>query len=151
MSEEQENGSQEGGEASRRRLEEEEEPKGFAVKDKRRFSTDGEVREDVEDRVADAADDAAQASPELGASDGLPSIDFSTFVLSLFSSAMVHLGDAPRPDDTTHKDLQLAKQTIDILGLLKEKTAGNLTEEEDKLLADLLYDLRLRYVNMAGQ
>ena len=134
MSEEQENG---------------EEPKGFAVKDKRRFSTDGEVREDVED-TAEAADDAGQA-PELGATDTLPAIDFSTFVLSLFSSAMVHLGDTPRPDDSTHEDLQLAKQTIDILGLLKEKTAGNLTEEEDKLLADLLYDLRLRYVNMAGQ
>lgn len=136
MSEEQENG---------------EEPKGFAVKDRRRFSTDGEVREDVPDSVAEAAEDAAAAASKPGTSDALPEIDFSTFVLSLFSSAMVHLGDAPRPDDSTHKDLQLAKQTIDILGLLKDKTAGNLTTEEDKLLADLLYDLRLRYVNSAGQ
>ena len=136
MSEEQENG---------------EESKGFAVKDRRRFSTDGDVREGVPDSVAEAAESTAPASPELKATDTLPKIDFSTFVLSLFSSAMVHLGDAPRPDDTTREDLQLAKQTIDILGLLKEKTAGNLTTEEDKLLADLLYDLRLRYVNTAGQ
>lgn len=136
MSEEQENG---------------EEPKGFAVKDRRRFSTDGEVREDVPHSVAEAAEDAASAAPNPEASDALPEIDFSTFVLSLFSSAMVHLGDAPRPDDSTRQDLQLAKQTIDILGLLKAKTAGNLTTEEDKLLADLLYDLRLRYVNSAGQ
>ena len=74
-------------------------------------------------------------------------IDFYTFCLSLGSSAFVHLGDAPHPEsgDST-QDLLLAKQTIDILGMLQEKTKGNLTEEEARFLDNLLLDLRLRYV-----
>ena len=74
-------------------------------------------------------------------------IDFFTFLLSLGSSAFVHLGDAPHPESGgTQENLVLAKQTIDILGLLQEKTKGNLTAEEDKFLDNLLLDLRLRYV-----
>jgi hypothetical protein len=74
-------------------------------------------------------------------------IDFFTFLLSLGSSAFVHLGDAPHPESgSTQENLILAKQTIDILGLLQEKTKGNLTAEEDKFLDNLLLDLRLRYV-----
>jgi len=75
-------------------------------------------------------------------------IDFYTFVLSLGSSAFVHLGDAPHPEtQEAAANLPLAKQTIDILGMLQEKTRGNLSEEEAKLLEHLLLDLRLRYVN----
>lgn len=74
-------------------------------------------------------------------------IDFYTFVLSLGSSAFVHLGDAPHPEtQEAAANLLLAKQTIDILGMLQEKTKGNLTPEEDKFLQALLSDLRLRYV-----
>lgn len=82
---------------------------------------------------------------------GLPEITFSTFVLSLSSSAMVALGEAPDP--TTGKvDFQphLAKHTIDILGMLQEKTCKGLTDEEKKLLCDMLYTLRMKYVNKAG-
>ncbi len=76
-----------------------------------------------------------------------PPIDFYTFCLSLGSSAFVHLGDAPHPESgEAAPNLVLAKQTIDILGMLQEKTKGNLTPEEDKLLENLLRDLRLRYV-----
>lgn len=75
-------------------------------------------------------------------------IDFYTFVLSLGSSAFVHLGDAPDPE--TGKpgapDLLLAHQTIDILAMLREKTQGNLTPEEEKFLDALLTDLRIRFV-----
>jgi hypothetical protein len=76
-----------------------------------------------------------------------PAIDFYTFCLSLGSSAFVHLGDAPHPESgEAAANLVLAKQTIDILGMLQEKTKGNLTEEEDRFLDNLLLDLRLRYV-----
>ena len=77
-----------------------------------------------------------------------PSIDFYTFVLSLGSSAFVHLGDAPHPETgaAAAPDLVLAKQSIDILALLQAKTAGNQTPEEAKLFDALLTDLRLRYV-----
>ncbi len=75
-------------------------------------------------------------------------IDFYTFVLSLASSAFVHLGDAPHPEtgEPVKPDLPLAQQTIDILAMLREKTKGNLTPEEEKFLENLLTDLRLRFV-----
>ena len=77
----------------------------------------------------------------------LPPMDFTTFCLSLASSAMIHLGQAPSPETgKTDQSLPLAKQTIDILVLLEEKTRGNLSPEESKLLSTLLYDLRMRYV-----
>lgn len=81
-------------------------------------------------------------------------IDFYTFVLSLGSSAFVHLGDAPHPEtgEPAKPDLALAKQTIDILAMLRDKTKGNLTPEEEKFLENLLTDLRLRFVQRrAGQ
>jgi hypothetical protein len=86
----------------------------------------------------------------------LAPMDFSTFVMSLATSAMVHLGEVPNPEDepegpgagaAPHTDLDAAKQIIDILGVLEEKTRGNLDNAEDKLLRTLLYDLRVRYVD----
>jgi hypothetical protein len=74
-------------------------------------------------------------------------IDFTTFCISLGSSAFVHLGEVPHPEtQKSETNLALAKQTIDILGMLQEKTRGNLSPEEDKLVEHLLMDLRLRYV-----
>ncbi len=82
---------------------------------------------------------------------GLPEIDFSTFVLSLSSSALVHLGEAPDPS-TGKMDEQpyLAKQVIDILGMLQDKTKNGLTDEEQKLLCEMLYTLRMKYVGKVG-
>ncbi len=77
----------------------------------------------------------------------LPNLDFATFVLSLSHSAMMHLGEAPHPDnDELVVSLPLAKQTIDLLGLLEEKTKGNLTGEEERLMTQILFDLRMRFV-----
>ena len=83
----------------------------------------------------------------------LPQIDFATFVLSLSHSALVHLGEAPDPDtnETAHVDLGLAKQNIDILGMLEEKTKSNLTGDEERLLAQVLFDLRMRFVEKSKQ
>jgi Domain of unknown function (DUF1844) len=82
---------------------------------------------------------------------GSVSIDFYTFCLSLGSSAFVHLGDAPHPESgQPAADLMLAKQTIDILAMLQEKTKGNLTAEEEKFLDNLIVDLKLRYVSRSS-
>ena len=80
----------------------------------------------------------------------LPEVDFSTFVLSLAHSVLVHLGQvAPPPGETISVNLVLARQTIDLLILLGEKTKGNLTGAEERLLEQLLYDVRSRYVEAA--
>jgi uncharacterized protein DUF1844 len=84
------------------------------------------------------------------ADETLPDIDFATFVLSMASSAFLHLGEMPDPDTQQKQpNLPLAKQTIDILGMLQGKTRGNLSRDEEQLLENLLYDLRLRYVEAA--
>ena len=85
-----------------------------------------------------------------GAAAELPGIDFSTFVLSLSHSVLVHLGDAPDPSGATSPpNLELARQTIDLIALLEEKTRGNLTGEEERILSAALYDLRLRFVEVS--
>jgi hypothetical protein len=77
----------------------------------------------------------------------LPPVDFATFVLSLGSSALMHLGEVEQPGTgATVKNLPLAKHSIDILSMLESKTKGNLTPPEAQLLDNLLFDLRLRYV-----
>lgn len=82
----------------------------------------------------------------------LPVLDFATFVLSLSHSAFVHLGLAPNPEtQRIAVDLSLAKQTIDVVAMLEEKTKGNLTGEEERLIEQILYDLRLRYVERAKE
>jgi hypothetical protein len=77
----------------------------------------------------------------------LPPIDFATHVLSLASSAMVALGRMPAPDGEQLVDLVVAKQLIDTIGMLEQKTKGNLDESETKLMQSLLYDLRVAYVD----
>jgi hypothetical protein len=82
----------------------------------------------------------------------LPKIDFSTFVLSMNSSALVQLGliDDPAAGQRT-KNLPLAKQTIDMLAMLEEKTKGNLTDDEEKILTNILYELKMLYVKATSQ
>jgi hypothetical protein len=80
---------------------------------------------------------------------GMPELDFSTFILSLIGTAYFHLGDAPDPDGPSGRDLALARQDIDLLGILQEKTKGNLTGDEERLLHQALYDLRIRFVEVS--
>ena len=88
----------------------------------------------------------AEAKPH---ADELPSLDFATFVLSLSHGALVHLGDAPDPSGhVSQPNLELARQTVDLLALLEEKTRGNLTGQEEHVLSQALYDLRLRFVEV---
>ncbi|MFP5220759.1 MAG: DUF1844 domain-containing protein [Acidobacteriota bacterium] len=77
----------------------------------------------------------------------LPEVDFITFVYSLASAAMVHLGEMPEPESgRTQVSLPLAKHTIDTLAMLEGKTRGNLTDDEAKNLGDILAHLRMLYV-----
>lgn len=74
-------------------------------------------------------------------------MDFSGFVLSLNASALIHLGDIPDPHSKQRSvDHAAARHTIDILELLAEKTKGNLTEDERKLIDDVVYNLRMKYI-----
>ena len=75
---------------------------------------------------------------------------FSTFILSLSTSALVHLGELPDPITNKKEiNLQLAKQTISIIEMLKDKTKGNLTSDEESLIDSVLYDVRLKYLGQA--
>jgi hypothetical protein len=138
-----------------------EKSRGFAVSDRRSFTTEGEPKPATAPPPAasstgasTAKQPASESKPAKGSDDArLPPVDFHTFVLSLGSSALIHLGDLERAGKDepgkSEKDLPLAKNSIDILSMLQEKTRGNLTNDEAQLLESLLYDLRLRYVAAA--
>jgi hypothetical protein len=137
--------------------EERQEKRGFKVEDRRRFSEAGDVRPEPqagsaeppaarEEPVATAGAAASAAAAERRDAPPLP-LMFSTFILSLSTQALAHLGEIPNPiDGRIVTDLLAAKQMIDILGILKEKTKGNLDSSESGLLDSVLYDLRLKYV-----
>jgi hypothetical protein len=117
-----------------------EDPKDFVLKDQPSESG-GETTSDSE---AARAKHAYQREDE-GAR--MPKIDFATFVISLNSSALVQLGVLADPTTgEKSKNLSIAKQTIDILGMLEEKTKGNLNADEVHMLKSILYDLRILYV-----
>src|SRR3954465_1607536 len=81
-----------------------------------------------------------------------PSLDFNALVLSLGSSVIVHLGEAPDPTTGQKRDkpeFPMAQQSIDLLAMLQEKTRGNLTPDEARFLENMLYDLRMLYVQVS--
>lgn len=88
---------------------------------------------------------------EAGEGAPLPA-DFSTFILSLSTSVLMHLGEIKNlVTENVEKDIALARHTIDIIEMFREKTRGNLTADEDRLIRDALYDLRMRYLRVVGQ
>ena len=133
-------------------MSDEEEKKGFTVRD-RRFSTqpgepvESEKKETRTEPASEDRDAEKRGETEFSMPSSLPEIDFSSFVFSLSTSALCHLGEVPDPVmQKIEKNLPLAKQTIDILGMLQEKTRGNLAPEEARMLESILADLRWRYV-----
>ncbi len=127
--------------------EEEIQGQGFIIKDKRTFDAKGEIRDESEKTEIRKDEGKEKTKEEKKGSAPLPEINFSSFLLSLSSSTLLHLGEIADPQSgEKKKDLALAKQSIDIINLLKDKTKGNLTQEEEKLLEHLLYDLRMRFV-----
>jgi len=127
------------------------EEKDFVVKDKRAFSGDNQESETVPE-VESATDEGTEKTEdvdETATSEDypLPEINFPTFIFSLNSSALVNLGVIEDPaSNQKAKNLPLAKQTIDILGMMEEKTQGNLSDDEANMLKTMLYELRMLYV-----
>ena len=95
------------------------------------------------------SDDPNDLSAAGGA--GEPTINFASFVLSLVHTAAVHFGDVGDPSTGEHlaPNLQLAQQMIDILAMLEAKTRGNLSVEERQLIEQVLYELRVRHLEVS--
>ena len=131
--------------------EEKHENRGFTVQDRRRFSPEtGEARDDApesQQAASQASPQPAQEAADAARANALPEIDFSTFVISLSTQALMNLGEIANPvSEKIDADISVAKQMIDILGMLKEKTRGNLNANEDRLMEGILFDLRMKYV-----
>lgn len=138
------------------------EDKGYTVEDRRYLHMSEEEKAKAREGAAAkeaAAEEAFQEASQKAASTAakaeerqpLPEITFPSFIFSLSSTAFVSLGAIPNPETgKAEKNLPLAKQTIDLLGLLREKTRNNLSVEEDNLFDHLLHDLRMAYVRELG-
>lgn len=128
--------------------------KGFKVEDRRRFSPEtGEPRERTEnvDPLGNPGGEPAREGPsekrEATGETTPPEINFSTFIISLSTQALMHLGEIPNPlSGKVESDIPVAKQMIDIIGVLRGKTQGNLDEREEKLIENILFDLHMKYV-----
>jgi hypothetical protein len=125
-----------------------EDEKGFIIKDRRSFDEEGTLKEEKQEDKAPEQETLKEApKKEDTERPPLPEVNFNSLIFSLSSSALLHLGEIADPHSgQKNKDLDLAKHTVDTIALLKEKTEGNLTEEEEKFLESVLTDLRWRYV-----
>jgi uncharacterized protein DUF1844 len=128
-----------------------EEQSGFKVADRRLFTEEGDLRDDVarESTKERAFDDTLAGSDSQKSAQSEPGVPmtFQTLVFSLSTTAMLQLGFLSNPETgKREKNLPAAKQTIDILQILQEKTKGNLTSEESQLLEASLYDLKMTYL-----
>ena len=125
-----------------------EEEKGFVIKDRRSFDEKGELKDTKLEEEAKKEVPVDQAPEKEAERPPLPEVSFNSLIFSLSSTVFFHLGEIADPQSGKKaKDLPLAKHTIDIIAMLKEKTEGNLTEEEKKFIENILTDLRWRYVN----
>jgi hypothetical protein len=128
---------------------------GFTIKDRRHFTSEGERRQGEEPREEkkkeqekrEVRDETGKVSEEMPP---LPEVTFSTFVLSLSTSCLLHFGEIPDPVTRKQEtNLPMAKHAIDTLAMLQEKTKGNLSKEEEDLLENVLYNMRIKYVDEA--
>ena len=140
----------------------EENEKGFVIKDKRAINKKGNEEGNItgdetgkpktadpggETQKKEAKETPSRESVQMP----LPEITFPSLIFSLSSTALFHLGELPDPQtNEKKKDLPLAKHAIDTIAMLKEKTAGNLTDDEEKFIVNVLTDIRLRYVKEKG-
>ena len=136
---------------------------GFKVVDKRRFEEDGSAKntstKDPNDGEKKAAakpkpaevKESSQSTPEQAQGEIPETVDFPSFVISLATQTLVMLGEMPHPEtNQLTENLPAAKQTIEIVAMLDEKTKGNLTKEEERLVAEVLSSLRIAYVKKKG-
>jgi len=128
------------------------EEKGYTVKDRRFHQLNEEEKAAAREAGSSQEQAFKEAAQKAAASAaGGPEITFSSLIFSLSSTAFMQLGAIPDPNTgKTEKDLAMAKQTIDLLGVLREKTRNNLDSEEENLFDHLLYDLRMAYIKEVG-
>jgi len=129
--------------------------KDIKVEDRRSSSAKEETPPETDEKEPEeqAPEEDRAADEEVEKADGpFLQVDFSTFIFSLFSSALIQLGDMDDPiTGKSEKNITAAKQTIDIIDILKEKTKGNLDEEEDKLLTNASAELKWKYLDSVKQ
>lgn len=133
---------------------EEEQDQSFKVTDKRSFDEDGQPRENAAEQTQNRREpEKAPASQQGGApatdapQGTSPRIDFPSYILSYYTQGLVLLGEVPNPyTNKKEEDLEAARHTVDILGMLQEKTKGNLSSEENQLLESVLYEVRMKYM-----
>ena len=140
--------------------EERESTRGFRVQDRRRFSPEtGEARlEDPEQKSVEepykktgsAGADTTAAQHQESHTQSHEPISFSSFLLGLITQALMFMGEVSLPSEQSKQvDLGAAQQMIDLLSVLKQKTKGNLDPSEEAMLDNALFDLRMRYVQLA--
>lgn len=128
---------------------EESEGNGKAEAQGKKEAPGGEERAGASDA---ACPDPVEAAKAQEPRPPLPPVSFPTFLLSLHTSALIHLGIIPDPiSEKCEVSLEIARQNIDLLEILKTKTEGNLTPEEAKLMENILYELRIAYINISGE
>ena len=129
---------------------------GFVIKDRRAFDDKGELKGKTPGEEVSESKGKEEKEEDIGKEDTqrppLPEVNFNTLIFSLSSSAMLHFGEIADPQTGKKiKDLNMAKHSIDTIAMLKEKTEGNLTDEEKNFIDNILTDLRWRYVKAAEQ
>jgi hypothetical protein len=128
-----------------------EEEKGFIIKDKRSLDEKGDLKDQRAKEERSKRDARQEKRDEEADRTPLPEVNFNSLIFSLSSSALLNLGEIADPHTgQKRKDIPLAKHSIDIIAMLKDKTKGNLSEEEQRFLESILADLRWRYVRAAG-
>ncbi|HIF62813.1 MAG TPA: DUF1844 domain-containing protein [Deltaproteobacteria bacterium] len=140
-------------------MSEEKDEQSFTFKDKRRFDLSGDDREEGAEQADEQPVEETGESPAAAAETSATSeaggeradLAFSTFIVGLASQAFMFLGAIADPaDQQIKKDLEQAAAMIALVEVLREKTRGNLTEDEDSMFEDVLYQLHMRYVAEVG-
>lgn len=127
-----------------------EEEKGFIIKDKRSLDEKGDLKKESQETEKKQEESKEKTRDDKAGRPPLPEVNFNSLIFSLSSSAFFHLGEIADPQTgKKEKDLPLAKHAIDTIDLLKQKTEGNLTEDEQKFINSILDDLKWRYVKAA--
>ena len=124
-----------------------EEQQGFKVTDRRGFEEDGTSKPVVEESVKTEQSVPKASGQQNESGEARPPIDFPSYILGYYTQGMVLLGEIPNPyTNKKEEDAEAARNIIDILSLLEEKTKGNLNSEESRLLESVLYELRMKFM-----
>ena len=141
-------------------MSEENKDSSFVVNDKRRFTAEGDTNPqatEAKPAATEAKPAAAEASPvshqeakQEEPSTNLPPISFSSLVISLATQALAQMGELEHPELGDVKNIEAAKYSVDLIEILKEKTAGNLTKDEQTLIDEVITNVKMAYVKAKG-